>query len=97
MGVKRSSVAARKPVLSTSVPGQPPARAFVDFHLLLDSLAEAGLVAAPAAISMYTTHSRRTSVTRQVDRHAPPTAASRSAQARSHRRHSSADRRQCSW
>ena len=39
----------------------------------------------------------RTSVTRQVDRHAPPSAARRSSQARSHRRHSSADRRQCSW
>jgi hypothetical protein len=39
----------------------------------------------------------RTSVTCQVDRHAPPSAASRSSQARSHRRHSSADRRQCSW
>ena len=43
------------------------------------------------------TRSRRTSVTRPVDRHAPPRAASRSSQARSHRRHSSADRRQCSW
>ena len=43
------------------------------------------------------TPSRRTSVTRQVGRHAPPSAASRSSQARSHRRHSSADRRQCSW
>jgi cysteinyl-tRNA synthetase len=40
---------------------------------------------------------RRTSVTRHVDRHAPSRAASRSSQARSHRRHSSADRRQCSW
>jgi len=28
---------------------------------------------------------------------APPSAARRSSQARSHRRHSSADRRQCSW
>jgi hypothetical protein len=41
--------------------------------------------------------SRRKSVMRQVDRRAPPRAASRSSQARSHRRHSSADRRQCSW
>ena len=40
---------------------------------------------------------RRTSATCQVDRHAPPSAASRSSQERSHRRHSSADRRQCSW
>jgi hypothetical protein len=40
---------------------------------------------------------RRMSVTRQVGPHAPPSAARRSSQARSHRRHSSADRRQCSW
>ena len=40
---------------------------------------------------------RRTSVTRQADPHTPPSAARRSSQARSHRRHSSADRRQCSW
>jgi hypothetical protein len=40
---------------------------------------------------------RRTSVMCQVDRHALPSAASRSSQARSQRRHSSADRRQCSW
>jgi hypothetical protein len=33
----------------------------------------------------------------QGDPHAPPSAARRSSQARSHRRHSSADRRQCSW
>jgi hypothetical protein len=40
---------------------------------------------------------RRTSVTRQVNPQALPSAARRSSQARSHRRHSSADRRQCSW
>jgi hypothetical protein len=36
-------------------------------------------------------------VTCQVGGPAPPRTASRSSQARSHRRHSSADRRQCSW